>query len=177
VVRLAVVSAIGLAVAIAVVAAIAGTRTTRQRPSRLRPSRAQIAHVMWRTVLAGDPLEHFYPGGQPTTISDGSRGYLTAEIGTIGPTTDGDGQLIFFWHDSHFVGWDSAEESMAVLQVQPLAPRGFQVTYLNFAPDDPACCPSLIPASVVYRWNGRRFVAKGDPPPKRPIPSRVHLIP
>lgn len=130
---------------------------------------------MWRTVLAQEPFEHFYPAGRPATISDGSGGDLTAEVGTVGPTTDGAGQLVFFWHNSRFVGWDSTVESMAVLQLQALR-SGFQVTYSNYAPTDPACCPRLIPLSVRYQWTGKRIAADGEPPVVTPVPGRVHLI-
>lgn len=131
---------------------------------------------MWRTVLVLEPLEHFYPAGQLMTSSDGSTGAFTAEVGTVLPSTDGDGQLVFFWHNSRFVGWDSTLDNMNVLQVQALGKASFRVTYANYAPDDPACCPSLIPVSVVYRWTGDRFRAQGPLPMTRPVPSLVRLI-
>ncbi len=140
------------------------------------PSPNQIALVMWRTVLVQEGFEHFYPSGQLTTVSDGGSGAFTAEVGTVLPSTDGDGQLVFFWHDKRFVGWDSPLDNMDVLDVQPLHGGTFRVTYSNYAPNDPACCPSLIPLSVVYRWSGSRFVADGPLPMVRPIPSLVRLL-
>jgi LppP/LprE lipoprotein len=132
--------------------------------------------VMFRTVLVALPGEHFYPSGQLTTTSDGSGGKLTAEVGTNLPSTDGEGQLVFFWHNSRFLGWDSNLESMTVLELEPSGPTGFRVTYSNYAPNDPACCPSLIPISVAYRWSGERLVAQAPRPLVSPVPGRVRLI-
>lgn len=140
------------------------------------PSPNQIALVMWRTVLVQEGFEHFYPSGQLTTVPDGGGGAFTAEVGTVLPSTDGDGQLVFFWHDRRFVGWDSSVDNMDILDLQPLHRGRFRVTYSNYAPNDPACCPSLIPLSVVYRWSGIRFVAQGPLPMVRPIPSLVRLL-
>jgi LppP/LprE lipoprotein len=153
-----------------------GVRTAGRRADALRPSPAQIAGVMWRTILVGEPREHFYPAGQLTTTSDGSGGDFTAEVGTILPTTDGDGQLVFFWHNNRFVGWNSSVESMSVLGLQSLGPGHFQVTFSNYAPHDPACCPSLIPISVAYRWSGGHFVADAPLPMYSPVPGRVGLV-
>lgn len=163
--------AIAAGVAVAVVIAGSAGRSTLQTPSS-----AQIAGVMWRTILAEEPLEHFYPAGQLTTTSDGDGGALTAEVGTLLPSTDGDGQLVFFWHNRQFVGWDSSVESMSVLELQSLGDRGFQITYANYAPDDPACCPSLIPISVAYQWRRGRLVAQQPGPLVSPVPGRVRLI-
>ena len=131
---------------------------------------------MWRTILANEPLEHFYPAGQLTTTSDGAGGALTAEVGTLLPSTDGDGQLVFFWHNRQFVGWDSSIESMSVLQLESLGAPGFRITYANYAPNDPACCPSLIPISVAYRWRRGVLVAQQPGPLVSPVPGRVRLI-
>jgi LppP/LprE lipoprotein len=174
--RLALLGAICALAAAALIAAGAGTPGDGKRSASVKPSGAQIEQAMWRTVLVALPLEHFVPAGQLTTISDGSGGALTAEVGAVMPTTDGDGQLVFFWHNRRFVGWDSTVESMIVLQLQPRGPGNFQVTYANYRPSDPACCPSLIPVSVDYRWNGHHFLAEGDPPSVTPTPGRVRLL-
>lgn len=148
----------------------------RLHPSAREPSANQIAAVMWRTVLVRERFEHFYPAGQLATVSDGSGGEFIAEVGTVLPSTDGDGQLVFFWHNRRFVGWDSPLDNMDVLDIHALHDGTFRVTYANYASNDPACCPSLIPISVVYRWNGHRFVAEGPLPSVRPIPNLVRLI-
>jgi LppP/LprE lipoprotein len=167
----AVVILLTLGLGLGIVVGAAGRRAAARRPTA-----TQIEGVMWHTILAREPGEHFYPAGQLTTTSDGMGGNLTAEVGTSLPSTDGNGQLVFFWHNSRFVGWDSSIDSMLVLQVQSLAPRSFQITYENYAPNDPACCPSLIPVSVAYRWSGRRFVAQAPLPMVSPVPGRVRLI-
>jgi LppP/LprE lipoprotein len=164
---------LAIAVGFGVAVAVAGPAG---RSLLQRPTPAQVAGVMWRTILMVEPMEHFYPAGQLTTTSDGAGGTLTAEVGILLPSTDGDGQLVFFWHNRHFVGWDSSIENMSVLQLESLGARGFRITYADYAPDDPACCPSLIPISVAYRWRHGRLVAQQPGPLVSPMPGRVRLI-
>jgi len=166
-----------VALVLAVVASVStsgGGRSAAKPPGP--PTTVTIARVMWRTVLVGEPFEHFYPAGQPTTIPDRAGGYLTAVIGVVQPTTDGNGQLVFFWHDRRFVGWGSPIDSLSITQLGRPRTGGFEVTYSNYAPGDPACCPSLVPLRVVYRWNGRRMVPDGDLPAVAPSPGRVRLM-
>lgn len=165
-----------VALVLLVVGVAVAIRSTRRGPASRGPSSKQITDVMFRTVLVDLPGEHFYPSGQLTTTSDGSGGKLTAKVGTSLPSIDGDGQLVFFFHNNRFVGWDSKVENMSILQVQTYGPRHFQVTYANYASDDPACCPSLIPISVPYRWSGERFVAGAPPPLVSPVPGGVRLV-
>jgi hypothetical protein len=166
-----VVAALAIAALMAVVVGSGGS----PRTVSLKPSQAQVARDMEHTTLIAEPLEHFFPAGDLKTTSDGSGGHLTAAVGTIVPTTDGDGQLVFFWHNSRFIGWDAPFESMAIQALQSVGVGRFRVTYSNYAPGDAACCPSLIPVSVIYRWHGRRFAVEGNPPTVRPIPARVRF--
>ena len=166
---------VGAAVAIVVIMAAVISAEGGHRSVSVGPSQAEIARAMQNTTLAQERLEHFLPAGQLKTISDGSGGHLTAAVGTIVPTTDGDGQLVFFWHNSRFIGWDAPADSMAILGVQAVGVGSFRVTYSDYARGDPACCPSLVPVSVVYRWRGRHFSADGKPPSVRPIPARVRF--
>jgi LppP/LprE lipoprotein len=130
---------------------------------------------MQNTSLAAEPLERFVPSGPSKTTPDGSGGMLTAAVGTVVPTTDGMGQLVFFWHNTRFVGWDAPDASMAIQALSPVGTGGFRVTYANYTSNDPACCPSLGPVSVLYRWRGGHFAINGSPPSVRPIPARVRF--
>jgi hypothetical protein len=129
---------------------------------------------MTTTVETGDPSEHFAPSSAPVTVADGSGGYLTAVIGTRSPSADGRGQLVFFWHGTTFVGWDSSSESLAIQAIAPGKPGTFRVTYDHYGPDDALCCPSLAAVTIEYRWNGRGFTPSGMPP-KRGAEAAVRL--
>jgi hypothetical protein len=139
---------------------------------------------MARTVETGDEREHFVPepgtaADVATTIADGFGGSLTAAIGQRFPTADGHGQLVFFWHNDHFLGWNSVYESMSILSLRSAAAGEFTVSYAHYAAADPACCPSLPPLSITYRFTGTKLVASGTPP-NLPAPGtfpQVRLLP
>lgn len=168
-------AAVLLAALMAVVISSAGGHGNVSQPQTQKPSEAEVTRDMQRTTLVAEPLEHFLPSGPLKTISDGSGGKLTAAVGTVVPTTDGNGQLVFFWHNTRFIGWDAPDQSMAITALQSVGVGRFRVTYSNYKRHDPACCPSLVPVSVLYRWSGRHFAIDGSPPPVRPIPARVRF--
>jgi hypothetical protein len=118
---------------------------------------------MRRTVEVGSrPTVDFRPLGRRVTIPDGHGGRLTAIAGVRHPTADAFGQLIFFFHGRHFLGWDSNHEKTA-LSVK--ASRGeFVGTYAHYRRSDPLCCPSLPSLRVRYHWTGRRLKPSGRPP-------------
>ena len=64
---------------------------------------------------------------------------------------------------------------MEITSLQAGGVGRFRVMYSNYRRTDPACCPSLVPVSVVYRWGGLRFAAKGIAPSVRPVPARVRF--
>jgi hypothetical protein len=162
------------ALMVVVITSAGGNGNVAQQPSRT-PSQAQITRDMQNTSLATEPLEHFVPSGPLKTTADGSGGRLSAAVGTVVPTTDGMGELVFFWHDTRFIGWDARDASMAIVALKPAGAGGFRVTYSNYTPNDPACCPSLVPVSVLYRWRGGHLAVDGAPPSVRPIPARVRF--
>lgn len=93
------------------------------------PTVVQIGVQMSSTVEVQNHTVHFTPRINPLTISDGrGTGTLTAIVGVRWPTADGRGQLVFFWHGSHFLGWDSKIESQTA-KVRSTAPGSFTVTY------------------------------------------------
>jgi len=139
-------------------------------PPQNPPSPAAISDVMTRTVEVGNATEHFTPAA-PLAVSDGQGGVLTAIVGTRFPTADGYGQLVFFWHDQSFLGWDSSTESFAISRLTSPSPGVFAVTYVHYATTDPLCCPSLSPVTVTYTWNGTALQAGGTPP----SPTGVHV--
>lgn len=138
------------------------------------PSPSAIARVMTATAETDDASEHFAPSSAPVTVADGSGGHLTAVLGTRSPSADGHGQLVYFWHGTTFVGWDSSSESLAIQAITPGKPGAIRVTYAHYGPDDALCCPSLPAVTIEYRWNGHGFTPSGMPP-KRGGETAVRL--
>jgi hypothetical protein len=128
-----------------------------------RPSVVEIGREMSRTVEVTYPHTHFKAFLKPLTISDGQGGSLTAVVGVRYPTADAYGQLIFFWHNTRFLGWDARWESDYVAVTSPRAGT-FIATYPHYKETDPMSSPSLPNVRVVYRWNGKRLIAQGSPP-------------
>jgi hypothetical protein len=134
-----------------------------QNPDSIVPSATEIALEMSRTVESGSVSEHFTPG--PTTeILDGSGGTLTAAVGVRSPTADGYGQLVFFWHNDEFLGWNASQETISIEQIDSPASGVFEVKYAQYAPSDPISSPSLPPVTITYRWTGSALESSGTPP-------------
>ena len=117
-----------------------------------RRSRKRRATTVSDTLSSGDHArhaEHELGPQSPSSASSprarrrqprtGPVGSSTAAVGTVVPTTDGMGQLVFFWHNTRFVGWDAPDASMAIQALKPVGAGGFRVTYSNYTSNDPAC--------------------------------------
>ena len=110
-----------------------------------------------------DPNEGFI-GSSPVTVSDGGGGYFTAVSALRNPSADGHGALIFFWHNQTFLGWDTNEETWNVM-VRSNGADAIEATYADYAPGNPACCPTLPPVTITYSWSGNRFAQSRTIPP------------
>ncbi|MCL6443171.1 MAG: LppP/LprE family lipoprotein [Alicyclobacillus sp.] len=132
------------------------------------PSTWYIEQIMASTRESGDSKEHFALTGKPVTITLGNGDTVTACIGTRAPSADGYGQAVFFFHNQQFIGVDSQVEK-AQIQSLKASKSGleFEVTYANYAKDDPMVDPSLPPATITFEWDGSHFV----PRDKEKIPS------
>ncbi|MGO8871746.1 MAG: LppP/LprE family lipoprotein [Acidimicrobiales bacterium] len=97
------------------------------------------------------------------TVSDGAGGYLTAVSALRNPSADGHGALVFFWHNQTFLGWDTNKETWNVT-VRRGGTNAIEATYADYAPGDPACCPSLPPVTITYSWNGAGLAQNRAPP-------------
>lgn len=147
-------------------------------PSRQFPG--FVTAEMKRTVEVDLPSEHFKPSGKFATARDGEYGVLQAAIGIRAPTADGKGQLVFFFHDHVFIGWDADQEALSVFRIEEAGVGAFKVTYANQAAGDGAIGASLPPAVIIYTWNGRRFVSDKTPPPgvyglNDPTANAIHV--
>ncbi|MGI5224393.1 LppP/LprE family lipoprotein [Actinoallomurus sp. CA-142502] len=138
------------------------------------PSRSAIRRVMARTTEVATSEGHFVLDQGPVSVADGYGGTLTAAVGQRYPTADAHGQLVFFWHDTRFLGLDSVRESDTITGLRRGTAGAFRVTYAHYAPSDAECCASLPPVTVAYRWTGSRLVASGTPP-LRGTPLRIHV--
>lgn len=131
------------------------------------PTPAKMARVMAHFHEIHAASEFLAPSGKlvTTTSSDGST--LSAVAGTRSPSADGYGQLVFFFHGDQYVGVSSVWEAMAIIKIAADGVNRFKVTYANYAPSDAAFDPTLKPVTVVYTWNGAKFVSS------RTLPSGV----
>jgi ABC-type lipoprotein export system ATPase subunit len=149
-------------------------QTTTVPTSQAAPTVLEISLAMAATVAvsASGPNCSFTAFSNPLTISDGQGGHLTAVIGVCSTTMVGDAgiQLVFFWHDATFLGWDSNRAAAFIKDLSSTGPGVFSVTYPHYAPNDPFCCPSLPSVTILYHWNGSGFSANGTPPDTETIP-------
>ncbi|HEX8918240.1 MAG TPA: LppP/LprE family lipoprotein [Chloroflexota bacterium] len=142
------------------------------------PSNAQITGRLRHTIEIGTRGEYFRRLGKPLTILDGrGTGTLTAVIGGRYPTADGLGQIVFFWHNTTFIGLSSNYETVAVVSLKSPTPGTFIIKYAQYRPKDPVCCPSLPPRAVTYRWSGHILISNGVPPKGIGKPPRVTYKP
>ncbi|GGJ02995.1 hypothetical protein GCM10010885_10350 [Alicyclobacillus cellulosilyticus] len=126
------------------------------------PSLSEIERVMSQTTEIGDPTEHFMLIGKPVSITIGNGDTVTAAVGMRWPTADGYGQVVFFFHNHQFVGLDSDVEKTEIQSLRATqSGMAFEVTYADYAPDDPMYNPSLPPVTVTFGWDGSTFVPSG----------------
>lgn len=128
------------------------------------PTKKDIHQELSLLVETEDPTTHFARNGSPLTISDGNGGTLTAIVGLRNISADGHGEVVFFWHGQTFLGHDRASESMGGDVLSSPSAGVFTVEYPRYRPKDAACCPSLTPAKVNYRWDGKRLKPDKTPP-------------
>ncbi|MDA8228021.1 MAG: DUF4359 domain-containing protein [Desulfitobacterium hafniense] len=130
----------------------------------IHPANSEVEVIMRRTVEENEPSTHFTPDPSSTkTVSDGHGQWITAVKGIRYPTADGYGNLIFFWHNTNFIEWDSAYESLSS-NIVDSGPGYFVVSYSQYAPGDPLASPSLQDVEITYTWNGKGFSSSGLPP-------------
>jgi hypothetical protein len=98
------------------------------------------------------------------TTSDGFGGSLAAMKGICVGSATGRCQQVFFFHNGEYLGADTLSPSLGILDVQDAGVAKIAVTYVNYAPSDPACCPSLSPVTITYTWDGSQLRASGVPP-------------
>ena len=137
------------------------------------PTVQDISRAMTTTVavFAPDSTCPFTAFSNPLTISDGRGGHLTAVLGACSKTTaDAGTQLVFFWHDAPFLGWDSNRAAAFIKDLSSPSPGVFAVTYPHYALGDPFCCASLPQVTITYHWNGSGFSANGTPPDTNTTP-------
>jgi LppP/LprE lipoprotein len=156
----------------------AGTASAHQPAKGPAPSMAQIATRLRHTLEIGTKGEYFRSIGRPLTILDGrGTGTLTAVVGGRYPTADAYGQIVFFWHNTTFIGLSANYETVAVVRLKSPAPGTFVITYAQYKPNDPLCCPTKPPRTVTYGWSGHILISNGVPPKGTGTPVKVRYQP
>ncbi len=103
-------------------------------------------------------------GGSMAGTPDGSGGTLYAWIATCAGSADGHCQRVFFFDGTRYLGTDTRYDSSEILHAAGAGNAAIKVTYANYLPGDPLCCPSGKPVTITYRWNGQHLVPSGTPP-------------
>jgi hypothetical protein len=80
------------------------------------------------------------------------------------PSADGAPMWVFFFNGETYLGTDTLMPSLGLNLAGSPAPGQINVTYSNFAANDPLCCPSLPPVTITYTWNGSTVTPNGTPP-------------
>ncbi len=108
-----------------------------------------------------------------------SLGYdVTGVVTTYGPdgssfigisgaklnNADGGPQWVFFFTGASYLGTDTAVPSSFLALAGTPAAGQISVSYQNYAPGDPLCCPTLPPVTITYTWNGSTVTPSGTPP-------------
>jgi hypothetical protein len=97
-----------------------------------------------------------------TTGPDGS--IFIALAGFRSPSADGAPMWVFFFNGTTYLGTDTLVPSPGLNLAGSSAPGEVNVTYSNYASNDPLCCPSLPPVTITYTWDGTSVTASGTPP-------------
>jgi hypothetical protein len=147
------------------VTVLAGSGIASAQRAASTPTKQQITNRLRHTVEIGIKGEYFRDLTKPLTIKDGrGTGTLTAVVGTRYPTADGLGQVVFFWHNTSFIGQSANYETTAVRALSSPAAGTFVISYAHYKASDPACCPTLKPLKVTYGWSGHILISNGVPP-------------
>jgi hypothetical protein len=101
-------------------------------------------------------------GIQSTLGPDGSVFIVLAAMKV--PTADGYTQWAFMFNGTTYLGTDTAAPSPTLWLSGSPAPGQVNITYANYAHNDPLCCPSLPPQTITYTWNGSSVTPNGTPP-------------
>jgi hypothetical protein len=89
---------------------------------------------------------------------------LIAIGGTCGGSADGKCQQVFFFIGTRYLGTDTLKPSTAIGSISPAGPGRIRVSYANYRPNDPLCCPGLPPVPITYTWDGGALHPDGTPP-------------
>jgi hypothetical protein len=100
-----------------------------------------------------------------SAVADAGTGHiLVAIVGICNGSATGRCQIVHFFIDSTYLGTDTKGVSQGISALAAGASRQMDVTYVNYAPTDPGCCPSRLPVTITYTWDGNRLTASGTPP-------------
>lgn len=95
---------------------------------------------------------------------DGAGETLYAWIATCAGSADGHCQRVFFFAGSRYLGTDTKNDSNEIMGIAAAGRAAIAVTYADYLPGDPLCCPSGKPVNITYRWTGSRLIPSGAPP-------------
>ena len=140
------------------------------------PSRSLAQRYAHRTYIIDPTLgRRIYHLDTPRLSFTAADGSTISAWGAVLDSADGTGEIVLLFRNLKFLGWASAFDAVH-LSVRTSG-NAIAVTYGVYSGNDPFCCPHAR-KTVLYRWNGHRILASGQPPlgyGRRG--NRLHLAP
>ena len=103
------------------------------------------------------------PFGVVTTYGPDGSSFI-AIAGTLIGSADGYNQWVFFFSGASYIGTDTGQPSPQLSLTGSPAGGAVSVSYVNYGPNDPLCCPSRAPITITYSWDGSSVTPNGTPP-------------
>ncbi len=103
-------------------------------------------------------------GSTPVATGDGFGHNLIAIPAHCDAAVYGHCMFVHFFVDTTYLGTDTSNPSASIPDVAATGPGRIAVTYPDYAAWDPLCCPSLLPVTVTYTWDGERLTPNRVPP-------------
>lgn len=102
---------------------------------------------------------------QFASTPDGAGGALYAWVSSNNRNRGGNGVFlnVFFFDGTRFLGTGTLGDGN-IVRVSAAGSGAINVTYDTYRPNDPLCCPSGIPATITYAWDGVRLTRSGTLP-------------
>jgi hypothetical protein len=102
--------------------------------------------------------------GSIAKTPDGYGKTLYALLGICEGSADGHCQKVFFFLNDQYLETDTKSPSNEIKSEMAAGTGNIDVTYANYKNNDPLCCPSGQPVTILYHWNGTRLIPSGRPP-------------
>jgi len=106
----------------------------------------------------------FDPTGAPAAVELGPGEFFIAHRAICVDSVDGACQSVFFFVNDRFVATDADNPWFGIADPEATAAGEILLSYVNYLPEDPLCCPSGEPIEITFTWDGSSLVSSAIPP-------------